>query len=112
MSNNIINIKNEAQFDQDIKKSSLPVLVDFWAEWCGPCRNLGATLERLGASLDGKVIIAKINVDEQPDLASAHNVRAIPHMCVYINGDMSGSKVGALSEVQLKDWLQNLNIVL
>ncbi len=76
----------DATFDQEVRHSTVPVVVDFWAEWCGPCRMIGPSLEELAKEYDGKVKIAKVNVDENPESPATMGVRGIPAMCLFKNG--------------------------
>ncbi len=95
----------DASFHTDVISSSKPVLVDFWAEWCGPCRQIGPILEELDAELEG-VEIVKINIDENPDAPSRYNVRGIPTMILFKDGAPVATKVGAAPKGQLKSWLE------
>jgi len=97
---NVINVTS-ADFENTVLKSDTPVLVDFWAEWCGPCRVLGPTLESLADDYDGKVRVAKVNVDESPDLASAFGIRSIPTIVAFKNGEPTGITVGAQPKAKL-----------
>lgn len=95
----------DASFHTDVISASKPVLVDFWAEWCGPCRMVGPILEELDAEMDG-VEIVKINIDENPDAPSRFNVRGIPTMILFKDGSPVATKVGAAPKGQLKSWLE------
>ncbi len=81
-------------FEQEVLKADLPVLVDFWATWCGPCRMLGPELEKLAEEQEGKLIVAKVNVDEEEELAEQFGVMSIPTMIVFKNGEKKGQRVG------------------
>ncbi len=96
----------DANFQQDVLKSSQPVLVDFWAEWCGPCKALAPVLEDVAKETAGKVTIAKVNIDEYPDIANKYRIRSIPTMILFKNGEPAGSKVGSISRTALLEWLQ------
>ncbi|TAE81082.1 MAG: thioredoxin TrxA [Alphaproteobacteria bacterium] len=98
---------SDNSFQQDVLKADGSVLVDFWAEWCGPCRNLSPILDQLAEELGGKVTIAKVNIDESPEAPSTYGVRGIPTMILFKNGQAVATKVGALPKTQLKEWLES-----
>ena len=93
-------------FQTDVLDSDTPVLVDFWAEWCGPCKMIGPALEEISDELAGKVVIAKINIDENPDAPGKYGVRGIPTMILFKNGEIADTKVGAAPKSALKGWLE------
>ena len=96
----------DGDFAAQVLESGKPVLVDFWAEWCGPCKMIGPSLEEISDELAGKVVIAKINIDENPDAPSKYGVRGIPTMILFKNGEIAETKVGAAPKSALKGWLE------
>jgi thioredoxin 1 len=95
----------DATFDSEVKNADVPVLVDFWAEWCGPCRQVAPILEELSKELEGKLKVVKLDVDSNPRIAQAYNIRGIPSLLLFKNGQVAAQKVGALPKQQLKAWL-------
>lgn len=95
----------DQSFESDVLNSSIPVLVDFWAEWCGPCKMLAPILESVVDDYAGKVKIVKINVDDNPETAPKFGIRGIPTLILFKNGEVLATKVGALSKSQLTDFL-------
>ena len=96
----------DASFQQDVLGAPGPVLVDFWAEWCGPCRMIAPALEELSSELGEKVTIAKLNIDDNPNTPAKYGVRGIPTMILFKNGAPAATKVGAAPKSQLKGWLE------
>lgn len=95
-------------FETDVKSSTLPVIVDFWAEWCGPCKQIAPTLEEIAQEMDGKVTIAKINIDENPNTPSQYGVRGIPTLMLFKNGEVVATKIGALPKSKLIEWVETV----
>jgi len=107
MSDNIVQI-SDASFEQDVLKAAGPVLVDFWAEWCGPCKMIAPVLEELAEEYDGKLTIAKLNIDSNIETAPKYGVRGIPTLIIFKNGEVAGTKVGALSRTQLASFIDSV----
>ena len=96
----------DATFEDDVLKSTGPVLVDFWAEWCGPCKMLSPVLEEVAAELQGQVTIAKVNVDDSPMAPSKYGIRSIPTLMMFKNGQMTATKVGGMPKASLQAWIK------
>jgi thioredoxin 1 len=96
---------NDAQFDAEVRKADTPVLVDFWAEWCGPCKQIGPALEELSEEYAGKIKIVKVNVDENPDTAAGLGVRGIPALFMFKDGEVISNRMGAAPKAALKNWI-------
>jgi thioredoxin 1 len=95
----------DATFDKEVRQSDIPVVVDFWAEWCGPCRQIGPALEELATEYAGRVKIVKVNVDENPDSPAQLGVRGIPALFLFKNGQVVSNKVGAAPKAALASWI-------
>jgi thioredoxin 1 len=96
----------DASFQVDVLGSSAPVVVDFWAEWCGPCRFISPALEEIATEMDGQVTIAKLNVDENPDIMMRYGVRSIPTLIMFKNGEPTAMQIGAVPKNRLSDWIR------
>ena len=96
----------DASFDDDVIQASEPVVVDFWAEWCSPCKMIAPSLEEIASEMDGKVKIAKLNVDENQQTAMKYGVRSIPTLIMFKNGEPASTQVGAAPKGKLVDWIK------
>ena len=100
---------SDASFESDVLQADKPVLVDYWAEWCGPCKMIAPILDEVSASYEGKLQVAKMNVDENRDIPAKFGIRGIPTLMLFKNGELAATKVGAMSKGQLTEFLdQNL----
>ncbi len=97
----------DASFDADVLKAAGPVLVDFWAEWCGPCRQIAPALEDLAKDLGEKITVAKINIDENPGTPGKYGVRGIPTLMIFKDGQVAATKIGALPKSKLYEWVES-----
>ena len=97
-------------FERDVLKADRPVLVDFWAEWCGPCKQIAPSLDQISNELAGHVTIAKINIEESPTTPSRYGVRGIPTMMLFKDGHMASMKVGAMPKQKILEWLAETGV--
>ena len=102
----LINITDE-EFEDSILNNSGVCLVDFWAEWCGPCKQISPILEEIASEENNDITIAKINIDENPRVATDYGIRSIPTMLLFSNGELKDTKVGALPKQELNDWIKS-----
>ena len=105
MANELIKHTTDATFDADVLKSSTPVLVDYWAEWCGPCKMIAPILDDVATTYAGKLQIAKMNVDENREIPAKFGIRGIPTLMLFKDGELAATKVGALSKSQLTAFI-------
>ena len=105
MSNDLIKHVTDATFEAEVLKAAGPVLVDYWAEWCGPCKMIAPVLDDIATTYEGKLTIAKLNIDDNQETPAKHGVRGIPTLMLFKGGEVAATKVGALSKSQLQAFL-------
>src|SRR5579875_3292077 len=105
----IVKVTDES-FEQDVLKAERPVLVDFWAEWCGPCKQIAPALEQIARELGDKVTIAKVNIEDSPTTPSRYGVRGIPTLMLFKGGQMASMKVGAMPKQKILEWLTETGV--
>lgn len=106
MASGILHVTDDS-FEDNVLKAELPVLVDYWAEWCGPCKMIAPILDEISADYAGKMAIAKLNIDENPDTPPKYGIRGIPTLMLFKNGSVQATKVGALSKSQLTAFIDS-----
>jgi len=104
MSENIVKVSDDS-FDKDVLSAPGPVLVDYWAEWCGPCKMIAPVLDEIADEYDGKLTIAKLNIDENPNTPPRYGIRGIPTLMLFKDGEVAGTKVGSVSKTQLAEFV-------
>ncbi|MFC4669115.1 thioredoxin [Seohaeicola nanhaiensis] len=97
----------DATFDAEVKNSDIPVVVDFWAEWCGPCKQIGPALEELAKEYEGKIKVAKVDVDSNPNSAATMGVRSIPALFIFKDGQVVSNRAGAAPKAALQNWIDS-----
>jgi thioredoxin 1 len=107
MSSDLIKHISDASFEADVLQSTQPVLVDYWAEWCGPCKMIAPILDEMASTYSGKLQIAKMNVDENRDIPAQFGIRGIPTLMLFKDGKLAATKVGALSKSQMADFIND-----
>ena len=100
----------DESFERDVLKAGQPVLVDFWAEWCGPCKQIAPVLDQIAEELSGRVTIAKLNIEDSPSTPGRYGVRGIPTMMLFKDGQMSSMKVGAMPKAKILEWLTETGV--
>jgi len=106
MASDLIKHTSDATFDADVIKSATPVVVDFWAEWCGPCKMIAPILDDVAGAYQGKLQITKMNVDENRDIPAKYGIRGIPTLMIFKDGQLAATKVGAMSKAQLTAFIE------
>jgi thioredoxin 1 len=96
---------SDSTFESEVLKATNPVVVDFWAEWCGPCRSIAPALEEIAGSLGDKVKVVKLNVDENPQTAAKYGIQSIPTLMIFKNGQMASRQIGAAPKQKLQQWI-------
>ncbi len=105
MSNSIA--VTDTNFETEVLKSDEPVLVDFWAEWCGPCKQLSPLVDQLATDMDGKIKVAKVNIEDAPETPAKYGVRGVPTLMIFKGGELVDTRVGGMPKSQLADWIES-----